>query len=147
MMVGILGALITQVAQAHQRKKDDEMTKQEMFDKVLFGIRRQGKKSVNQSNACMYRGENDCKCVIGMLIDDTEYQSSWEGCSLSINPTTESCATLVNWFSSKFGKDMVDFGEELQACHDNSSKPMFIKAFEKNMSVLAVKYKLNYTTV
>lgn len=60
------------------------MTRQEIFDKVVSGLRSQGFKRsfIPKYNACMYRhkDENDnlLKCAAGHLIKDEDYEPSFE---------------------------------------------------------------------
>lgn len=50
-----------------------DLTAQELYDRALFGIRRQ------EYESCRYRGDNGLKCTLGHAIDDEEYQPSMEG--------------------------------------------------------------------
>lgn len=54
------------------------MNKQQVFDKVLNGLRKQGCISVNDAGVCMYRGAGGMKCGIGMLISDEHYYEGLE---------------------------------------------------------------------
>ena len=60
------------------------MTLQRIFNKVAKHLLKQGRKSENPlSGDCMYRGNEDLKCAIGILIKDSQYDSTLEG--LNIN--------------------------------------------------------------
>ena len=52
---------------------------QEILDKVVNGLRKQGCKSLDCRNSCMYRGPNDTKCAAGQLILDEHYDERFEG--------------------------------------------------------------------
>lgn len=54
------------------------MTEQEIFDKVLNHLRQQGCQA-RDSTRCLYRGANGTKCAAGVLIDDEDYDASFEG--------------------------------------------------------------------
>ena len=54
------------------------MNEQQVFDKVLDGLRKQGCISVDEGGECMYRGVNGTKCGIGMLIADEHYHEGLE---------------------------------------------------------------------
>lgn len=46
------------------------MTPQEIFDKAALGVLNQGKRSVDGSERCLYRGPNGLKCAVGHLVDN-----------------------------------------------------------------------------
>jgi hypothetical protein len=56
------------------------LSAQELFDTVATALLKQGRPSMQTGNrsACMYRGPDDCKCAIGHLIPDEEYNSEYE---------------------------------------------------------------------
>lgn len=66
------------------------MTKQELYDKIVGGLRQQGKKSFKQRTIgiavndmiCAYRGDNNCRCAFGFVIPDDLYSSRMEGSSV-----------------------------------------------------------------
>ena len=45
-------------------------TRQELFDKAVGGVIKQGRASLSGTIGCSYRGESDCACGIGQLLDD-----------------------------------------------------------------------------
>lgn len=55
------------------------MTEQELFDKVVAHLRKQGVKSV-ENGRCRYRTAEGLKCAIGILIKDEDYSTELEGC-------------------------------------------------------------------
>lgn len=76
------------------------LSNQEMFDKVVFGLRKQGSGALGPSNSpaseakdytgpkedtykrCLYRGGFGTRCGIGMLIADEDYHPKMEGLSV-----------------------------------------------------------------
>jgi hypothetical protein len=54
------------------------MNKQEAFDTACRGIIAQGKKSADETGSCLYRSKDGCKCAIGHLIPDEEYEPRME---------------------------------------------------------------------
>ncbi len=54
------------------------MTKQEIFDKVVRHLMKQGKKSLVDTK-CAYRGADGASCAVGVLINDEHYDESIEG--------------------------------------------------------------------
>lgn len=55
------------------------MTNQEVFDKVVTGVLKQGRKSVHSpGGTCKYRGTDGAKCAAGFLIKDECYIAPME---------------------------------------------------------------------
>ena len=46
------------------------MTKQEAFDRIITHLAKQKVKSQNSIGQCLYRGPNERKCAIGVLLSD-----------------------------------------------------------------------------
>jgi len=110
------------------------MNKQLIFDTAVAGIRKQGKRSVNDFGRCVYRSLNDCKCAVGHLIPDDKYVSYIENL-----PATR--PSVLQRIDKKF--DMSDaptlnektFFQELQQCHDLGDfgrQPEMPKGFAQN---------------
>ena len=55
------------------------MTPQEVFDRVVGHLRKQGKPSIGRYGGCKYRSEDGLKCAIGTVIEDSEYSPKMEG--------------------------------------------------------------------
>jgi hypothetical protein len=61
------------------------MERQEAFDKAVGFILKQGKKSfrdTGRGQGCAYRGNDNCRCPIGILIPDNLYDAALEGLDL-----------------------------------------------------------------
>lgn len=61
------------------------MTNQEIFDRVIAHLRKQGEPAVNDEGDCRYRVEVDDRvlmCAVGCLIADEHYSENFEGKSL-----------------------------------------------------------------
>jgi len=54
------------------------MTEQEAFDISLGGIRKQGRRSVDDAGMCQYRGKDGLKCAMGQFISDEDYKPDFE---------------------------------------------------------------------
>jgi hypothetical protein len=100
------------------------MNKQEMFNKVWFGLQGQDwKQSVDSfnggGNQCAYRGANGAKCAAGHLIPDENYDEEFEGCGIG---------SLLNRYPMLFNEAMnqecVSFIKEMQAIHDSGDDSM-----------------------
>lgn len=51
---------------------------QEIFDLACKGMLRQGRKSLNESNFCAYRGRDGLKCAVGHIIPDNLYMEEFD---------------------------------------------------------------------
>lgn len=71
------------------------MTLQEIFDVAVTGLLKQGKKSMQTTGACAYRGVEGCKCAVGFLIKDEFYDRIMDVDTMSVRTTTVEAA-LVN---------------------------------------------------
>jgi hypothetical protein len=92
------------------------MELQELFDKSVTHLRKQGVKSVNKSLAdesgafCSYRGDNGLMCAIGCVIPDKEYELGFEG-KLASYVAKRGVSTLQGLTARAMN--------HLQAIHDN----------------------------
>ena len=133
-------------------------TKQEIFDTVLRGMRKQGKPSVGSDGfGCYYRSPDGCKCGIGMLIADEDYRPYFDGrltnnkvAILILGDHIRSVAfvqALHNAGVDGSERDMLWFLMNLQDAHDNAApvgEAGFMAGFESRMEDLAHKYSLMY---
>lgn len=124
------------------------MSKQEVFDRALFGIRAQGGPSRNaDGGSCKYRTSSGRKCAIGHNISDEAYDSGLEG-RIAEN-------VLITEALRKSGViEETLFLTELQLAHDQApySDPLFFqgdqhrgRGFESRMAGIARAYNLTYT--
>lgn len=96
------------------------MTDQEIFDAVARHLFAQGKQSVAADAArggtiCMYRTPDGCRCAVGALLTDDEYDLAMEG---------QSVAELAKagLLPGRLAGD-VPMLEELQRAHDRADRP------------------------
>ncbi len=54
------------------------MTLQEIYDKAVGGVLKQGCRSVDEGASCVLRDENGSACAIGHLLKDEDYNSGLE---------------------------------------------------------------------
>jgi hypothetical protein len=113
------------------------MNKQEIFDKVLTHLRKQGKAAVNDNGDCMYRAADGRQCAAGCLITDEEYEPQMEG-------------RMVGYLLNKGQLPArlvphVEFLRDLQDVHDNALHHRGIRAWEESMDNLARIHALQYT--
>ena len=128
-------------------------TKQEIFDKSVFGLRGQGGPSFVIDDRgdinCRYRAPNGRKCAVGHVISDADYDGQFEGRVAAGLPTQ-----LVKYLG---GPHLIG---DLQAAHDEevvrvryqckkASKPFddskWLRFFEARAQVVAECHGLVYT--
>lgn len=90
------------------------MTKQEVFTKIVTGLRTQGRKSESSSGDCLYRGPDGTKCAAGMVIEDEHYDRGLE--LRSIIEYTGKVKKALN--ASGVPDDALAMVDELQTVHD-----------------------------
>lgn len=121
------------------------MNQQDIFDKVLNGIRKQGKlstvKGLSGKVMCRYRTADGLKCAAGHLIPDDVYEASMEGARISAY-----IPRLVEKGVEAFFGSNRYLVYELQRIHDsaaNQDSPL--KQWEREMETYASIHALKYT--
>jgi hypothetical protein len=96
------------------------MNLQEIFDKSVAHLRKQGVQSINQSLSdsegmpfCAYRGDNGRMCAIGCLIPDSQYEKRYEGKTASWVAEEEQVTAITRIQGNNLN--------ELQRIHDQNS--------------------------
>ena len=113
------------------------MENQEVFDKVYKHFVTQCVQAVGDKG-CSYRGDNDTKCAVGLLMSDKDYRLEMEGQSVH--------ADIVKKSFKGFNIALLS---SLQDVHDNiaswnTSKNCFSQAGHDYMEDIANVYKLKY---
>ena len=93
------------------------MSKQKVFNIVKEHLLKQNEQSLSENKTCMYRGNYDLKCAMGVLIPDNLYKSQMEECT--IDSILEDFPELKKHFDS-FGFYDLEFYGGLQGIHDGS---------------------------
>lgn len=122
------------------------MNRQEIFDKVLEHLRKQGGLSLNEHGKCCYRGNHGNKCAIGVLIPDELYKSRMEYKTPSGLIKDE-----IIKLPSYFYKDKEYFLDKIQSkLHDGIKHELhyipFGLALENRAKEFAEEYNLCYTS-
>lgn len=119
------------------------MTTQDIFNKSVLGVVKQGKQS-GEGQTCSYR-TGDLKCVVGHLIDDEHYNTDLEGYGFNNDQ-------VLSAVEKSIGRDIS--GDEncllgdLQDLHDfkppdiKTSDADFIDYFKITSAIVAKKYSL-----
>lgn len=107
------------------------MEKQEIFDKVVAHLRKQGCKAISNSR-CKYRTSSGLKCAAGCLISDKDYNSECEDNAIPF---------VIKLLNLKDLEPHADFITELQSVHDNSN----VEEWEDQLEFTAKRWHLIYT--
>lgn len=113
----------------------DQLTPQQVFDRVVAHLRKQGQRSVISTGAglptkCVYRGAGGRKCAAGCLIADDEYKPDMEG---------RLWGELISVYSVTSAH--VELIEALQTVHDGVAP----KGWEFALRRVANEFALDYT--
>jgi hypothetical protein len=96
---------------------------QDAFNTIVRGLLKQGTPSLDDQEACAYRGEHGHKCAVGMLISDEFYTVHLEAKNVR-NPTVAKALKDSGWTD-------VDhfFLRDLQVIHDEIAPEKWPAAF------------------
>jgi hypothetical protein len=117
----------------HVKQRRDEMTPQEIFDKVCTHLMTQRTRSIQV--ICAYRGENNTMCAIGCLLSDEMYCSQMEGESIN-GLVNRFRSYLPEWFYKHYRLLM-----DLQLAHDSYLSVSVIYC-AKYLADLSLRYNL-----
>lgn len=119
------------------------MTNQEVFNKVLAHLRKQGHAAMDDASTCVYRGPNSTSCAVGCLLPDNLYDPRIEGkCVNELVSTMASDFPAIAAFLERFDIDLLT---DLQMAHDGRLADRGISAWEPRMAGIAEQYGLVYT--
>ena len=121
-----------------------QLTNQEIFDKALFGIRKQGYRKSANGNVCLYRSTQEdgstLACAVGHCIpDDVAHLWDSDGSGSSIGSIYQ---RYDGHFSEFFSEESLPLLSQLQIVHDTMTSSNF---FEDRMDEIAAHYNLVYT--
>lgn len=116
------------------------MDRQRVFNAVWEGLKAQGfERSMNDNGGCVYRGEDNRKCAIGILLPDATYNRlrDPEGCN--VEELTRRGA-FPEWAAPESDDCMdVEFLHDLRRSHDRGLTPDEMQA---RLRVVAGTYGL-----
>jgi len=121
-----------------------QLTNQEIFDKALFGIRKQGYRKSVSGEACLYRSTQEdgstLACAVGHCIpDDVAHLWDSDGSASSVGSIYH---RYEEQFSEFFSQESLPLLCGLQTTHDTMTSP---EVFEDGMKMIATQYNLVYT--
>lgn len=109
------------------------LNEQEVFDKIITSLRKQGKKSEDENGVCLYRGEDNCKCAVGHLIPDDLYHPSMETWGIDSFEIRRALLEVVDHSS-------FDLITAMQRIHDRN----LVSQWESSFRYVAKFYNLIY---
>lgn len=99
------------------------LNKQEVFDKIITGLRRQGKQS-KDGFFCAYRSADGCKCAVGQLIPDEAYHPMMEGYGVNHPVILEALLRVVD-------PSTILFISYMQYIHDRDDVKLWEQSFKR----------------
>lgn len=118
-----------------------EHTAQEVFDFVCTKVLEQGRPSVKRApdgglGGCLYRGDDNCKCALGHVIDDADYHLvNPNGTELgSLSDFSSELMDALGWRSFEDWASPAHFAlmMDLQVWHDNAASYIAGRSFKFN---------------
>lgn len=114
------------------------MEAQEIFDKVVTHLRKQGCKSFDEfTQSCLYRGPNGTSCAVGCLIPDEEYTSAIEGDIVDALIYRFQLPSLIPMQSN------IELLGAFQRMHDFDE----VSTWEQEFARVANRFNLNYSPI
>lgn len=120
------------------------MTMQDLFDRAVGGVLKQGAPSVERrTGRCLYRGPHSTCCAAGHLIDDTHYKSHFEGDIVTTFDILDAIEKSIPGL--KIGQQERYLIENLQTSHDAAARQNdFVSFFTARVKELALRYQLGW---
>lgn len=117
------------------------LTNQQIFDKVLAHLRKQGHASNNSLGACLYRSGTGAMCAVGCLIPDSAYNPEIESIDVHLLPDEVLVASGIDPNDDV----QMELCDNLQVAHDDDLAEFGADEWEVSMRIIAHKYDLVYT--
>lgn len=126
-----------------------KLTKQDLFDRVVAHLRKQGEKAVSMQGSCRYRTASGLQCGIGGIIPDDMYDYTFENKPIgALMEYALKGFTGINLHFPNFNEDFWkwlaldrQFTTELQRLHDCKA----VYEWEDALLRLAGRHQLIYT--
>lgn len=113
------------------------MTNQEIFDKALNGILKQGVPSMNSMGLCKYRGPNGTMCAVGLFVTDDEAEV------MDADPGMCAIKDLPYAVVPDRLRPHLDLLADLQWAHDNAAgRTPFVEEYKLRMRDVAKNWNL-----
>ena len=119
------------------------MSNQEVFNKVLAHLRKQGRAAMDDESTCVYRAPNGTSCAVGCLLPDNLYDPRIEGESVdALVWTRAGDFPAIAAFLERFDIDLLI---DLQIAHDRRLADYGVAFWDQRMAGIAEEYGLVYT--
>lgn len=106
---------------------------QEIFTFVAEALLEQGKPSISENDACLYRAPDGCKCAAGWLLPDEKYSADMEGKSVD----------ALRYFK-QFEELKLALISALQRAHDEAAIHIrFIPTLTAELDIVAARFNLS----
>lgn len=112
------------------------MTRQELFDRVATHLLEQDEKSEGVGQGvyrCLYRGPNELRCAIGVLIPNDKYNPSFEGCPCTDKDIQEAAG---------LGGEDINLALQLQDIHDGNPTVLWRGLLQETAAEFGLKWRL-----
>lgn len=118
---------------------DAPLTLQQLFDTVVSHLRKQGRKSTDETtHMCAYRGSDGAMCAIGALIPDSLYDPRMENMRVRTLVNNKNYADIMK--KSGIDDSNLALAEALQETHDCGG----VMGWEARFKWIASTFKLEY---
>ena len=120
---------------------------QEVYDFIVAHLMKQGKRSVNETGTCVYRGPKGLMCAVGCLIPDEDYRIDFEGAiSRTVIERMVGFVALVGFvaYGNEPDKHMVEMDNLLrtmQMIHDSREVDDWEESFRRCAHQFKIEYK------
>lgn len=104
------------------------LTTQDIFDKVVIRMLKQGKRSQTEAGSCMYR-KGDLCCAAGALIADEHYSPTFEGRNTTAIEVVTAIARSLGVANLEYRQ--LQLIEHCQKTHDNWDPEDWPERFRK----------------
>lgn len=118
------------------------MNHQLFFDTAVAGIIAQGRPSVDNGGACVYRTIDGLKCALGHVMAEADYRPSFE----NKIPGEQSTEHLNRALGLETGEDII-FAQDLQSVHDDfalNPSDKFVANFTSAARSFAMSHELEW---
>ncbi|HAW53696.1 MAG TPA: hypothetical protein DCX29_01705 [Hyphomonas sp.] len=99
------------------------------FLNAILAVVKQGRQSLSADGACMYRGPDGCKCAIGHMIPDDDYDLRFEGNTIDDDGDFVDMGVPLIAKAAGILRSEADFAWRLQKAHDLADPENFTPEF------------------
>lgn len=120
------------------------MDTQQIFDKAVNGVIKQGGPSLDKNGYCSYRGKDNKCCAAGHIIDDKYYKKDIEGRSSHNDDVVHAIERSIG--RPLASREFTMIGQ-LQCAHDDMKRGSSLACFRSDALQIAEDFKLSTKTL